>query len=198
MSTAAIAYLGVLGLGLLTLFFSSLIGRRRDVANDDELATDPAGDGDTPAFLSIKLVSCFLAGFGAAALLSDAFLSSEIREVDKLGLDLGCGVGGGLLAGGLGWLVISLFRSVWTRREARARDFVGMDATLTNGVPEGGFGAITFEFRGQHLTMDVRSTDGRAIAKGARVRIVISRSEGTGVVERVVTASWKDMGTGEY
>lgn len=190
MSVAVVVYLGIFLVGFLILLSSFLFGADHDVDHDVDvghLDHDTGGGHDhsvSPGIFSTKVICCFLVGFGAAALLSNAVVTDGWTGFSKYAADLGMGFGGGFVVGLGGWSIIKLFLSQQAHYEVNQSDFVGIEAPLSIGIPENGVGEMIFALKGRRQSMDVRSLRGTAIPTGTVVKVV--RREGSiGFVEKI-------------
>lgn len=198
MDSVAIAYLIVFLVGfsflVLTLVLGSLGGEVGHGEVHVEVGHGDAGGGgggdggvghtSSPGLFSFRVMACFLVGFGAAALVSHYQITYDMPRFTKFPLDLGLGLAGGLLVGYTGWRIVKFFLSQQGFAEVTASDFVGVEAPLTLGIPQGGTGEITFNQKGKRLSLDVRSETGEPITTGTKVTVV-SMAGSVGIVRRV-------------
>lgn len=174
MTTAMTIYLCMFAIGFVFLAIS--FGFGFDFEIDHEIPGGDHGVGDhsdSPSIFSAKVISCFLMGFGAFASIGDAFISqNNMDSGSKFVLAGLVGIVGGFLMGYIGWLIIKLFLGQQGNSNYSLEMFIGMKAQLSVPISEGGIGEISCNLRGQRRSLDVRSTDGKAIMAGTMVEVI--------------------------
>ena len=163
MSVSTIVYLSILGAGFVLLLAMAFGGD-----GDSDFDTD----GGSPNFFSMKVISCFLVGFGAMAIVSSFWITYAMAAKQKMAFDLGLGLIGGIIMGVIGWSVFNFFLSQQASYRVTQQEFIGKRANLRVGVPADGLGEIFIEHAGRNQTVDVKSESGEAIASGTRVEVV--------------------------
>lgn len=193
MDSVAIAYLAVFLAGFSFLVLTFLFGALGADAEHGDVGHAEAGTADgatgsdhsmSPGVFSFRVIACFLVGFGAGALISHYWITSELPVYSKFPLDLTVGMVGGIGVGWVGWKIIKFFLSQQGGVEVRTSDFVGVVAPLTLGIPSGGVGEISFSHANKRISLDVRADSQEAIPTGTKV-IVVAMAGNVGVVQKV-------------
>ncbi|GEM_PF-6383655 len=184
MDTIGIAYLVVFLIGFVFLVISFLFGSFSADGDVGHVDGVDLGHADaSPGVFSIKVMACFLVGFGAAALVSHYWVTAVMPGLSKFPIDMTFGLAGGAGVGWVGWKIIGFFLSQQGFADVRSADFVGTVATLTLGIQEGGTGEISFIHKGQRISLDVREENGQPLAVGTKV-IVVSMAGSVGIVHK--------------
>jgi hypothetical protein len=171
MSLDNIVYLCIFGGGFLLLGIMFIVGDADgevDVVDD----VDAEAAAGSPNAFSLKVISCFLVGFGAGALVSSYTIAVDEPLRTKLFYDLVSGLVGGILVGFVGWAVFKFFLDQQAHYEVHQSDYVGMQANLQVGIPADGIGEIFLAHSGKNHTVDVKSLNGDPIGTGTLVEVV--------------------------
>lgn len=185
-------YLVVFGVGLGLLLVTFLLGELFEFGG--EIAHDIGGlfDHDVGAVgahgldlggtaepratpFTSRMLFVFAAAFGGAG-----FIGAASGLPVLLSAALGLVVGFGVAAAGFFLIIRPLAGQQGTSQDKPA-EFVGLRATVTSGIPAGGWGQISFTaaWSGTRRVEAARSVDGRPVLAGTAVRIV--RPAGPGV-----------------
>lgn len=161
-----LVFLAIFAVGFVILLVSALLGDLGDADGDMD------GDSGTTKVLSLKVVACFMIGFGMFASISNYWITADFKDQGMRNLvNLFVGLFGGLGVGGIGWWIISALLKQQATYKMETYDFIGVRTPLSLGIPEGGCGEVIFEMNGRKHSLSVRTTDGRALKTGIAVRI---------------------------
>lgn len=175
MTTAMMVYLCMFAVGFMILLFGFILGGDHEAGADADHDIGGGDHGDDtmgPSVFSLKVIACFLIGFGGGALINNGY--SHLGAGGGLGViaDVLCGCLGGFIMAALGY---ALIRAMWSQQgnsNFSLNDCVGKSGALTLGIPENGTGEMTLEVKGVNRALDVRSDSGQAIKTGTLVKIV--------------------------
>lgn len=135
-------------------------------AEHDVHSVDHDIDHGGPSIFSIRMIALLMVGFGCGGYGIRATTDASML------LSTLAGLGGALVVGLFGYGLIRMFYTSQASSTATDQDIVGSEGTLLDSVPAGGVGQISCTIRGREITYMARSTDGKPIKKGARVRVV--------------------------
>lgn len=183
MNAETVVYLCIFAAGFLLLGIMAVVGDG-DVDVDADLDID--AEMGSPNAFSLKVISCFLVGFGAMATVSSYWISYEMAIKQRVATDLGLGLIGGMLIGFAGWAIFRFFLSQQASYHVTQDEFVGKRANLRVGIPSEGVGEIFIEHAGRNQTVDVKSESGSSIPSGTLVEVV-SVNGNIGYVRPVTT-----------
>ena len=163
-------FLVYLGLFIFSAVFAALafiFGHDHDADHDvdHDVGGHDLGEG-MPSLFSGRVLSLFLLGFSGMGLIAST--AWQMRA----GLSALCGLGFGVVLGGVAYAFIAIFYRSQASSMVDASDYAGLDARVTSNIPAGGTGEITVAVKGQLKTVFASSTDGAAIPEGKQVKIV--------------------------
>jgi len=160
-------YIGLLGLGLAYALVTGLTGWLSDLGGGD-IHLDSVGHLDAGHMhpVSGTTVATFITGFGGGGTVAHFFLEWALLG----GLVLATVTG--LVVAGAAYGVLELvFKHTQAGSEYKVEEVVGREAEVITAIPEGGTGEIAYVARGQRVASPARSTEGKALSKGALVVI---------------------------
>ncbi len=160
-----LVFLGIFAVGFAFLMFSLLLGDFGDADGGD-------ADGGTPKVLSIKVVACFMIGFGMFASIFNYWITAEMEQGTKNAVNMAGGLLGGGIFGAVGWWIIKMLLDQQASYKMETYDFVGIRTPLALGIPKDGVGEVVFELGGRKHSLSVRDRKGGALKTGTPVRIV--------------------------
>ncbi len=148
-----------------------------DMGHDfDHAIADAGGDGHVEVGIgdgfpglspwSPTVLSAFVSTFGAAGYLSMTEMQAGIPLSVLAGL-----LGGFAFSFFVFWSMNKLFASLQSSSEVRVFALKGGRAEIITPIPEGGVGEISYVARGTRLSAPARSVSGKAVGRGATVRI---------------------------
>jgi membrane-bound ClpP family serine protease len=123
-------------------------------------------DHSGPSIFSIRMIALLMVGFGCGGYGIRAATDASML------LSTVAGLGGALVVGLLGYALIRMFYTSQASSTVTDQDIIGNEATLLDAVPKDGVGQISCTVHGREITYMARSSDGKPIKKGARVRVV--------------------------
>jgi membrane protein implicated in regulation of membrane protease activity len=159
---AAIAAFGLLFL-LVMLVGGDIFGGDHDIGHD--FGHDAGiGDHGGPSIFSVRIMASFLTAFGVGGALARYYGLSHL-------LSSLVGIVTGVVMSGVVLQFAKLLYSQQASSELRMQTLVGTTAEVSVGIPAGGVGQISLNVGGQRSEHVARSTDGRALPRGAVVVI---------------------------
>lgn len=152
--------------GFFFLIVSALFGGDHD--HDMDHGVD-AG----PSFLSTRVISLFLTGFGATGAIAQSY---------GLGYPASAGLGvlTGLAVGYVGFSLIHFFMRQQVSSTVEEEEMVGLVGQVTVAIPAGGLGQVVLEVKARRVFPSARAAGEVAIEEGTPVKVV--RSLGSQVV----------------
>lgn len=127
-------------------------------------------DADAGGLLSGPVIGAFLAAFGFGGALT-------MQASDGgMGAGVAGGLGGGVVVGGLAWLIVRTFMRMPTDSSFRSADLVGTPATVITSVPAGGLGEVTLVHLGQITKLSARADQPLTAGTAVIVTAVVSSS----------------------
>jgi membrane-bound ClpP family serine protease len=165
----------IFAVGFLLLIFNLIFGS--DVADDID-AGDVGDAGEGPSVFSLKMLALLMVGFGSVGFGVTATTEASMFVASA------AGIGGAIVVGVLGYVIIRAFYSSQASSTITAQDIVDSEGNLIDGIGEGGVGQVVCVVRGREITYLARSRDGKAINRGAAVK-VIAKVGNTVTVERI-------------
>lgn len=164
-----LVFLGIFAVGFAILMMSLLLG---DFGDADGDVGDVDGDHGMPKVLSLKVIACFMIGFGMFASISNYWVASDMQEGTKNLVNMGGGLLGGAVFGAVGWWIIKMLLDQQATYKMETYDFVGIRTQLSLGIPQDGVGEVVFELNGRKHNLSVRDKNDGALKTGTPVRIV--------------------------
>jgi hypothetical protein len=156
------------------------VGHAGHVADTGHAVSHDLGHGhghaeetESASFISPITVSTFLAGFGAAGVVTSMGLG--LPEVVNIPVSFVTATG--IAAAGFR-LFVRYFIASQSSSESIVAELVGMPAEVSVTITAGCIGAITYTDVGRRYSMPARGADGQSFEKGAQVFIL--RVEGGG------------------
>lgn len=172
-----IVYLCMFAAGFVFLIGAFVLGVEHDGDHDmghdhdhDHEGADK--DSPSPSIFSVKVISCFLMGFGLGATFSHVFVTADEGHQLKYAVDLLLGLIGGFAIGYLGWLIIKIFLGQQANANFSLKSWVGVEAPLNLTIQTTSCGEMTANVDGQTRSLDVRSEDGSVIQTGTLVKVI--------------------------
>jgi len=150
------------GIGFVLLVANLIFGGDTDHDAGHDFDHDHAG----PSILSVRMISLLMVGFGCGGYGIRATTDASML------LSTFAGFAGALVVGLVGYALLRVFYSSQASSTVTDEDIVGHEAMVLDSVPKDGVGQISCTVRGREITYMARSSDGRQIKKGARVRVV--------------------------
>jgi membrane protein implicated in regulation of membrane protease activity len=173
-------YFGMLAAGLVFALGTLLLsGGDGDAAEADTDADGGAGD---LRIFSPVTAATFMAVFGATGLIATIGFNLSTRA-SLLAAALAAIALSLVVAYAYGRLLVGLHGSTDIHQD----DMVGVEAMVITPIPAGGLGEVMFVLSDERITRPARSSDSRAIARGASV--VVERVTGVHVVVRPLLAA---------
>jgi Collagen triple helix repeat (20 copies) len=145
------------------------------VSHDAGHAHAHAEDTESVSFISPITVSTFLAGFGAAGVVT----SMGMRLPEVINLPVSFVTATGIAYAGFR-LFVRYFIASQSSSESIVAELVGMPAEVSVAITSGCIGAITYTDVGRRYSMPAHAADGQSFEKGTQVFIL--RVEG-GIAE---------------
>jgi len=167
-------FVAIFGIGFVILLIGMVFGHDGDADAGGDFDHDAHG----PSIFSVRMVALVLVGFGAAGFAVRAS-SGASMFASSMG-----GIGGALFMGVIGYFVIRAFYTSQASSTVLDRDVIGCQGNLLDAIPQNGRGQVACVVRGREITFMARSTDGRAVGRGAPVRIV-AKTGGVVTVEPI-------------
>lgn len=152
----------IFGVGFVILILSLIFGSDAEV----ETGADADHGGHGPSIFSFKMIALLMVGFGAVSFGVSASTDATMFVASM------AGVGGAIVVGALGYLIIRGFYASQETSTVTESDIIGCTANLIDSIAENRTGQIACVVRGREITYLARSKDGRAINRGAPVRVV--------------------------
>lgn len=175
MSVFVIAFL----IGFCLLAASFFFGLDHDVDHHVDLSHDTM----SPSFFSLKVIACFLMGFG----LADTTAAIAVPDMRlKTFIEIISGLGGGMIFGWVGWLIIKIFLSQQASSTFNNDMFIGKVGRVTVPIIADGVGEISCDVLGALRSIDAKSDDGKTVYMDTMVT-VISITGNVAVVSRSTT-----------
>jgi membrane protein implicated in regulation of membrane protease activity len=168
------AYLICLGVGLLFTLVTAFMGHafgghEGDVFGSQGHAEAGADGSDGPgvSIFSPTVICSFLAAFGGAGLLLQKIPATQNTLINAPLAAL-CATG---LAGGVLYILRTIFRHTQSNSESHVADLVGKEATVITPIPEHGVGEIAYVQGGSRYTAPARTESGQAVSCAKPVKI---------------------------
>ena len=162
-----IVYLVLFIFAVVFSVFSFIFGHDHDVDHDvsTQIGGHDLGEG-MPSLFSARVISLFLLGFSGMGLIA--------THAWQFGATLSslCGIGFGVLLGGLAYAFTALFYREQSSSIATSEDYADLEGRVASNIPPGGTGEIAVVVKGQLKTIFAVSADGTAIPEGRTVKIV--------------------------
>lgn len=175
--------LGSFFFGLIFVVLSLMLGSADIDIGHDHGGADGGGHIDAGghgfhwvAQLNVGTILAFVTWFGGVA-----YLLRNAVGVNAV-VSLVLGLGGGYLGGAIIFKFMRMLKASESVLDARSERLVGTIARVSSPVRAGGVGEITYEMNGVRQVSAARSSDGRALPRGAEV-VVLSRESGIAFVE---------------
>jgi membrane protein implicated in regulation of membrane protease activity len=120
-------------------------------------------------WLSIKVISAFGTGFGAAGLIASA-------NGLPYGWSLACAIGSGVVLAIIIRFLIGCFRKAECNSSFSRSQLVGKQGAVILGILDGAIGEAQFVHGGELVSVPSKSEDGKAIPQGSQVIVVSAGS----------------------
>jgi len=164
-----VVYLGLFVFSAVFALISFIFGHDTDSDTDHDVGHDlgghELGEG-MPSIFSSRVISLFLLGFSGMGLISTYAWDFGA------GLSSLCGIGSGIVMGGLAYAMVAIFYREQASSIAESADYAGLEGRVSSNIPAGGTGEITVVVKGQLKTIFAGSADGSALPEGRPVKIV--------------------------
>ena len=169
--------------GLVLLLVMLLVG---EVFGDHDVSHDVGGHIDSdvggPSVFSLRIMGAFLTAFGVGGVVGRYYaLSHPISS--------GIGLMAGVVMAGVVYQFAKLLYGQQASSEIRMTGLVGVTAEVSVAIPANGVGQVVLSHAGERSEHIARAADGRALSRGAVVRI-------TNVGGDAVTVAPVDSGAG--
>ncbi len=163
----ATVYLVLFIFSVVFSIFSFIFGHDHDVSHDvsTEIGGHDIGAG-MPSLFSARVLSLFFLGFSGMGLIA--------THAWNLGPALSslCGIGLGLVLGGLAYAFMAMFYREQASSMATSEDYADLEGRVASTIPADGTGEISVVVKGQLKTIFAVSQDGATIPEGRPVKIV--------------------------
>jgi len=154
-------FLGIAGLGFLFLLVSLIFGEIFEHFGDFDHDIDHGGG---PTFFSPRVMSVFIAGFGAAGAIATAYGASTM-------LASGIGFASGIV---LATLILMFAKFLFEQQATTSvgtTDVLGQTARVVVGIPKDGVGQVRCKVGEELVDRVARSKDGSPIAANTAVKV---------------------------
>ncbi len=149
-----------------------------DMGHDfDHALADAGGDGHVEVGIgdtfpglspwSPTVISAFVSTFGGVGYLSLIEWQAGVPLSVLAGI-----IGGFAFSFFVFWGMNKIFDAVQSSSEVRVSELKGRKAEIITPIPKGGVGEISYVAEGTRLSAPARSVSGKAVARGATVKIV--------------------------
>lgn len=151
--------------GLILLLVMLLVG---EVFGDHDVSHDVAGHVDSdvggPSVFSLRIMAAFLTAFGVGGVVGRYYgLSHPVSS--------GIGMVAGIVLAGVVYQFAKILYSQQASSEIRMTGLVGATGEVSVAIPANGVGQVVLSHAGERSEHIARGVDGRALARGAIVRI---------------------------
>lgn len=169
-AVAELVFLAIcIGCGIIT-GFTLLFGgdHDHDVGHDGGVDGHDSDHGDGhqgPSFFSIRGLTLFGTGFGGVGYLVQHFTGKTLVASVS-------GLASGVVLAMAGLAFIRMFFQQQASSLVSDQQIVGTIGSVITSIPEGGMGEVEFNAAGVHTTRAATSLGGRAISRGAPVKII--------------------------
>jgi hypothetical protein len=173
-------FLIIFGVGLALAVLVFLVGELFELGGFGD-AGDSLG-ADTPSPFSSRIIFVFMTAFGGVGFIAQS-ADWALPAAILAGL-----IGGAAVAGGTFFLVVLPMSRQQGSVKLTMNDLIDLEGEVIDGIPEGGFGRVSFvpPGTGARVARSARSENGSAIPTGTAVRVT---HVGAGSVTVVPTMS---------
>jgi membrane protein implicated in regulation of membrane protease activity len=158
--SAFAVFLGIAGFGFVFLLLSLLFGEIFEHFGD----IDHDVDHGAPTFFSPRVVSVFIAGFGAAGAIASVYGASTM-------VASGIGFASGIMLASVILMFAKFLYGQQASTSMAPTDVLGQTARVVVGIPSGGVGQVRCKVGEELVDRIARSKDGSAIAENTTVKI---------------------------